>query len=89
MDVATLLEIDEYRNVVSRCKARNDFILMFVDPEYQVVCNACVRGTRSVRHNIYEIAVARHTVTQRKSRPFAIAQGDTEERLSLVIIINH
>ena len=89
MDVATLLEIVEDRNVVSRCKARNDFILMFVYTAYQVVCNTCVKRARNVRHDIYEIAVARHTVTQRKSRPFAIAQGDTEERLSLVIIINH
>ena len=88
MDVATLLEIDEDRNVVSRCKARNDFVLMFVDPAYQVVCNACVKGTRSVRHDVYEIAVARHIVTQRKSRPFAMAQGDTGERLSLVTTLN-
>ena len=67
MDVATLLEIDEDRNVVSRCKARNDFILMFVDPAYQVVCNAWVKGTRGVRHNIYKVVVSMHNLTQRKA----------------------
>jgi hypothetical protein len=50
---------------------------MFVDTAYQVIRKARVQNTRSVRHDVYKVLVARHALTQRSVQTLRSAQGDT------------